>query len=107
MISDELKKQSLYGLKITDFTSFNSTAEYQRYKLSVERLTKEFEKQCYEEIKAIAKKNNPDFKLKENLCNYGRKNYEEFFAEAFANSQLGKPNELGKAMEEWLKGKGY
>lgn len=33
---------------------------------------------------------------------YGRKDYEEMFAETFANSQLGAPNELGKELIEFL-----
>lgn len=61
---------------------------------------------CYKEITAIAKKNNKKFKLKENLSKYGKKSKAEFFAEVFANSQLGAPNELGIAMQEWLKGQG-
>ena len=37
---------------------------------------------------------------------YGKKNKSEFLAEVFANSQLSKPNELGKAMNIWLNEKG-
>ena len=37
------------------------------------------------------------------LSKYGRKNYHEMFAEAFANMRCGKPNALGKAMAEYLK----
>lgn len=33
-------------------------------------------------------------------------NAAEFFAEVFANSQCGKPNILGKAMNTWLEDKG-
>ena len=33
---------------------------------------------------------------------YGLKNDSDFFAESFANSQLGNPNVFGKAMEIWL-----
>ena len=58
------------------------------------------------EIIAIAKKNNPDFVLSDNISRYGKTNNAEFFAEVFANSQCGDPNELGKAMNEWLKGRG-
>ena len=65
---------------------------------------------CRKEIIAIAKKNNKKFKLKENISKYGGKNTAsgraEFFAEVFANSQLGAPNELGIAMQQWLKQKG-
>lgn len=37
---------------------------------------------------------------------YGHKN-EEFFAECFANSQLGQPNVLGQAMLQWLEKRGF
>lgn len=42
----------------------------------------------------------------DNLSMYGMTNKKEFFAEAFANSQLSKPNELGDAMNVWLERKG-
>lgn len=61
----------------------------------------------YEEIIAIAKKNNPNFSLKDNLSGYGHTNHFEAFAEMFVNSQLGKPNELGRAMQEWLVKEGF
>lgn len=61
---------------------------------------------CYNEIIAIAKEKNPLFVLEDNISGYGKTNKAEFFAEVFANSQLGKPNELGNAMNEWLERKG-
>ena len=64
-------------------------------------------KEIYNEIIDIAKKNNPDFVLNDNLSRYGRTNHYEAFAEMFANSQCGKPNELGIAMQEWLKKQGF
>ncbi|MBY6932291.1 hypothetical protein [Clostridium botulinum] len=63
------------------------------------------EKANYAEIIDIAKNNNSSFNLKHNISNYGSKSYSEFFAEVFMNSQLSKPNELGIAMQEWLKEK--
>lgn len=63
-------------------------------------------KQHYNEIIAIAEKNNPAFNFTDNISRYGKSDYEEFFAEVFMNSQLSKPNELGKAMIEWLDMKG-
>lgn len=60
-----------------------------------------------QEIYEIAKKNNPNFKLYEHLSEYGKKNSFEFFAECFANMECGKPNELGKAMKEFLKNRGF
>ncbi len=59
------------------------------------------------EIIDIAKEHNKDFDLEKNLSRYGHTNSYEFFAEVFANSQCGEPNELGMAMEEWLKKEGF
>lgn len=59
------------------------------------------------EILAIAKESNPDFKLADNISQYGKTNDFEFFAEVFANSQCGAPNELGDAMNKWLKKEGF
>lgn len=59
------------------------------------------------EILAIAKKNNPNFDFMSCTSEYSRSNPEEFFAEAFANSQCGKPNEIGNAMLEWLRRSGF
>lgn len=70
------------------------------------KLREEVENEHYEEIIAIAKENNKDFNLLDNISDYGKSNKAEFFAEVFANSQCGKPNELGKAMQIWLKRKG-
>ena len=64
-------------------------------------------KEHFDEIVEIAKNKNKDFKLSDNISEYGKTNYHEFFAEVFANSQCGEPNELGKAMNEWLKKKGF
>lgn len=44
------------------------------------------------------------FDLNKNLSLYGKTKSQEFFAEYFANMVSGKPNELGKAIEEYLKG---
>lgn len=41
------------------------------------------------------------------LSSYGATNYAEFFAEAFASANLGKPTAVGKAMNDWLKKNGY
>lgn len=37
------------------------------------------------------------------LSNYGRSNTAEFFAESFANANLGAPNAFGRAMQDYLK----
>ena len=63
-------------------------------------------KECFDEIVSIARENNDSFSFAENISKYGRKNYDEFFAEVFANSQLSKPNELGEAMNIWPDRKG-
>lgn len=71
------------------------------------RSYKRHESDIRNEILDIAKNNNPNFDLKKNLSEYGYTNSAEFFAEVFANSQCGQPNELGKAMELWLTKEGY
>lgn len=60
-----------------------------------------------EELVSILKKNHPGMSPSWATGIYGNKNSREYFAEAFANSQLGKPNELGEAMNEWLKKEGF
>ena len=66
-----------------------------------------FEKECVDEIVNIAEKNNPNFNLLKNMSKSASMYDYEFFAEVFANSQSSKPNELGLAMIEWLKLKGF
>ena len=65
------------------------------------------EQEIRKEIVQIAKDKNSEFNLSENISQYGASNDAEFFAETFANSQCGKPNELGNAMLEWLKKEGF
>lgn len=67
----------------------------------------EFFADCKNEIIDIAVKENARFDYMASISEYGGKNDAEFFAEVFANSQLGKPNELGIAMETWLKQHGF
>ena len=64
-------------------------------------------KTIWQEITQIAKEENPDFLVSKNISEYGKTNYFEAFAETFANSQCGVPNELGKAMNIWLERNGY
>lgn len=52
----------------------------------------------------IATKNNSNFDINDELSKYGKSSPAEFFAECFANAECGKPNTLGKAMIEYLKG---
>ena len=73
-------------------------------------LEKEAAKQAkiiWQEIIQIAKEENPDFLVSKNISKYGKTNYFEAFAETFANSQCGSPNELGRAMNIWLERNGY
>lgn len=66
----------------------------------------EVEAECKREIMEIAKGIDKDFDEVTEISQYGRANDAEFFAEAFANSQLSKPNTIGKAMNIWLERKG-
>ena len=56
------------------------------------------------DIIKIAIKNNANFNIDSCLSVYGKSSPAEFFAECFANAECGKPNELGKAIQEYLKG---
>ena len=79
-------------------------------KKAMDFLKKEEAKQAktiWQEITQIAKEENPDFLVSKNISEYGKTNYFEAFAEIFANSQCGSPNELGKAMNIWLERNGY
>ena len=79
-------------------------------KKAMDFLKKEEKKQAktiWEEITKIAKEENPDFLVSKNISEYGKTNFFEAFAETFANSQCGAPNELGKAMNIWLERNGY
>ena len=68
---------------------------------------KKLAKDIRNEIVDIAKSNNKNFNLEANLSKYGHTNDYEFFAEVFANSQCGQPNELGVAMQQWLEKEGF
>jgi len=76
----------------------------QKLKKVKEKYSNAAAKSIFGEILDIAKHDNPNFSLRENISEYGRTNYQEAFAETFANSQLGQPNELGRAMLKWLEG---
>jgi len=54
------------------------------------------------EITDIARLFDVYYSEEKYLSKYGHKNDREFFAEVFANSQLGKPNLLGQAMLIWF-----
>lgn len=86
-----------------DLTKKTRPARYKWYY----NTEKEVCDRCFDEIVDIAKNANPNFSLSDNISNYGKSSDRaEFFAEVFANSQLSKPNELGDAMNVWLKQKG-
>lgn len=88
--------------RFVDITKSTSKAAYKWYNIQ----RKAVQDECFAEIVQIAKDNNADFRLADNLSKYGYSNKAEFFAEVFANSQLSEPNELGKAMNIWLERKG-
>lgn len=96
--------------KRTDFakleekvSSYNVALKYKEYREHEKRMAKEIKN----EIIGIAKENNKNFDLEKNLSGYGHTNPHEFFAEVFANSQCGAPNELGVAMQQWLVKEGF
>lgn len=108
MLENTIIKKAMeeYGLdkleKSIDYTKKTPKAVFKQYY----KIQSETEKKCCAEILDIAKETNVNFKISDNLSRYGKTNYAEFFAEVFANSQLGAPNELGKAMLVWLERKG-
>lgn len=92
---------------IYKFIDYTKKTDEARYKWYIDKRNDVLQT-CKDEILAIAKKNNPYFDYEDNISQYGDNGlYEEFFAECFANSQLSKPNELGKAINQWLLEKGY
>ena len=104
LIYDKMVEYGLDKLRISiDYTKRTKKAIFKEYY----KIINSVQKECFKEIVNIAVKNNADFKLKDNLSQYGTTNFAEFFAEVFANSQMGKENELGRAMIEWLRMKGF
>lgn len=91
-----MKKQDLLKFVKRDKIDFEDEFEERNYiaewYIDIENRVTE---QCKKEIENIAKNNNFGFNLEDYLS--------EFFVETFMNLQLSTPNELGKAMEEWLK----
>ena len=102
--------ESVISQRRVDYNAFKERID--NYNPALQRkewikLEKQKAKDIYNEILDIAKADNPDFSLKDNLSQYGHTNHFEFFAEVFANSQCGAPNELGNAMLKWLEEEGY
>ena len=96
-----------YG-HILENSLFNRGGIYRRE--GIKTTSKAYQKasaDAFDDIIRIAQNNNPDFDFDKVMSRYGKSNTAEFFAECFMNSQCGKPNELGLAMEEWLKRKGF
>lgn len=98
----------LFSERAADFTSFPTRARshkaredaYEKYRVN-------FVRDMNNEIIDIARQKNPSIDPSELISEYGMKNPKEWFAEVFANSQCGKPNELGEAMNEWLRRQGF
>lgn len=61
------------------------------------------QKKHREELISIAKLLEPNSDISKSMSIYGLTKDSEFFAESFANYQLGEPNVFGKAMEIWLR----
>ncbi len=74
-----------------------------RYPLGTNDKYIEFCREVKSDIIEIAKNRYPKFDYESSLSTYGHRNAKEFFAEVFANMELGTPNELGDAMNEYLK----
>lgn len=116
MIQNELVKRAYEAdgwkndpAKAFDFIDMTKKTTKARFKWYITRRN-QVQTQCYNEIIAIAKtiaeKDGREFDLDKSLSRYGKTNKAEFFAEVFANSQCGEPNDLGKAMNMWLEAKG-
>ena len=101
LVKKEYERQ---GLPASDpYRFYNPAARTSRGRLSWYLKTrKDYEIKCKNEIIDIAKKIDKKFNYNDNISRYGDSNPAEFFAEVFANSQLGAPNTLGKAMQRWL-----
>lgn len=105
IVAEEMKAQGWTAEAPRAFIDMNKKTVKARYKWYY-KINDETKKKIVDEIIAIAERMNKDFDILKHLSRYGRTNNAEFFAEVFANSQLGEPNELGKAMNEWLNQKG-
>ena len=67
----------------------------------------EFARHYRKQINDIAKTLDDNYSESKYISDYGSGKDTEFFAECFANSQLGQPNVLGKAIEIWLERRGF
>ena len=108
ILQNSIMAEELTGLG--GFQNFKTKATTIKGKIKAfKKLQENIQKRHFEEIIEIAAENSiePNHVITNNLSQYGKTNYAEFFAEVFANSQLGEPNELGNAMNEWLRKKGF
>ena len=88
--------------QFVDFTKKTKKARFKWY-YAIQKLVRD---EFIDEILKIARDIDNNFDIKDNISRYSKHDEAEFFAEVFANSQLGKPNVLGKAMNIWLEKKG-
>lgn len=105
LIENEMKLNGWDVSKTNAFVDMSKRTRNAQYKWYFDIINK-VEKDCFDEIIAIAKENNESFNVHDHISRYGKKNRAEFFAEVFVNSQLSEPNELGVAMNIWLEKKG-
>lgn len=73
------------------------------YTREIAKRKREINNEIFEEARKI----DSSFDVQKYASKYGLTNESELFAEAFANSQLGKPNVLGQAMNKWLERQGF
>lgn len=106
LIQERMVQKGWSKAKPHQFVNYNRKTQKAMYKWYFD-VEKEIHNECFKEIVEIAKRNNPNFKVTHDvISDYGCTNKAEFFAEVFANSQLGEPNELGNAMNIWLEERG-
>ena len=116
-IDDVFKKKGVYAKikemeeKAKSYSGNDFTKVFNAYNKSYKRLInseyKSVTRKIANEIIEIAINKNPDFDLMKNISDYGKTDTAEMFAETFANAHCGAPNELGDAMIEWLKKRGF
>lgn len=80
---------------------------YSNSKSSSKKTIASFADSAKKGIENIATKKYGYNKNKPVTSKYSNTNSREFFAEAFANANSGKPNAIGKALNDWVKQQGY
>lgn len=89
-----------YGHMLSNILAYSDSNSGSRTR---DEIISEYRKQ----IESIASEIDPAYSTKQSLSKYGGQSDSEFFAECFANSQLGQPNILGNAMLIWLERRGF